>query len=286
MSDHFPILGIALGGGGARGLAHIGVLKVLQQAGVFPRLVAGTSMGGIVGAMYARGLSAEQMEAAVKRAISGRTDMIRAVDLRLTQTGFVRGARIYDYIATIIGPETGFSDLLRPLAVVATDMNTGREVVLESGRVADAIRATISVPGVFLPVELGTMRLVDGGMLNNLPVDVVRRMGAEVVVAVDVLPSFRANTPGLPPVVTPLQPRRSLRAYRELWNAVTIMISAASEARLQQWPANVVIRPDLAPDLDVLFSFDRSREAIAAGEAAAAAALAEILALVNTPTAS
>jgi NTE family protein len=285
MISHSPVLGIALGGGGARGFAHIGVLKVLQHAGIFPRLVAGTSMGGIVGAMYARGMSAEQMEDAVRQAVRGRRDMIRAVDLRLTQTGFVRGARIYDYIASIIGPETRFSDLRRPLAMVAVDLNTGREVVLDSGRVADAVRATISVPGVFLPVEIGALRLVDGGMLNNLPVDVVRHMGAEVVIAVDVLPYFQANTPGQPPVVLPLQPRRALRVYRELWNAVMIMISASSEAHLQQWPADVVLRPDLAPDLDMLIGFDRSREAIAAGEAAAEAALDQILALVNTPIA-
>jgi len=282
MSEHFPVLGIALGGGGARGFAHIGVFKALQRAGVFPRLVAGTSMGGIVGAMYARGMSAEQMEDAVKQAVRGRRDMIRAVDLRLTQTGFVRGARIYDYIAKVIGPETRFSDLRRPLAMVAVDLNTGREVVLDNGRVADALRATISVPGVFLPVEIGSLRLVDGGMLNNLPVDVVRRMGAEAVIAVDVLPNFQANTPGLPSVVAPLQPRRALRVYRELWNAVMIMISASTEAHMQQWPADVVLRPDLAPDLDMLIGFDRSREAIAAGEAAAEAALDRILALVNT----
>jgi NTE family protein len=282
MISHSPVLGIALGGGGARGFAHIGVFKVLQRAGIFPRLVAGTSMGGIVGAMYARGLSAEQMEAAVKQAVRRRRDMIRAVDLRPTQTGFVRGARIYDYIAGVIGPETRFSDLRRPLAMVAVDLNTGREVVLDSGRVADAVRATISVPGVFLPVEIGNLRLVDGGMLNNLPVDVVRHMGAEVVIAVDVLPNFQANTPGLPSVVVPLQPRRALRVYRELWNAVMIMISASTEAHLQQWPADVVIRPDLAPDLDMLIGFDRSQEAIAAGEAAAEASLEQILALVGT----
>jgi NTE family protein len=131
-------------------------------------------------------------------------------------------------------------------------------------------------------VEIGNLRLVDGGMLNNLPVDVVRRMGAEAVIAVDVLPNFHANTPGLPSVVPPLQPRRALRVYRELWNAVMIMISASSEAHLQQWPADVVIRPDLAPDLDMLIGFDRSQEAIAAGEAAAEAALDQILALVRT----
>lgn len=281
MSKRIPVLGIALGGGGARGLAHIGVLKVLEHAGIFPRLVAGTSMGGIVGAMYASGMSAEQMETAVKQAVRSRTDMLRAVDLRLTQTGFVRGARIYDYIARIIGPETTFARLRRPLAMVATDMITGREVVLDSGRVADAVRATISVPGVFLPVDLGAMRLVDGGMLNNLPVNVVRQMGAETVLAVDVLPNFQANIPGQPPVVVPLQPRRTLRAYRELWHAVTIMISASTEAHLQQWPADMVLRPDLPPDLDMLFSFDRSSEAIAAGEAAAEAALDQIRTLVE-----
>ncbi|MBE2233620.1 MAG: patatin-like phospholipase family protein [Anaerolinea sp.] len=282
MTEHFPILGIALGGGGARGLAHIGVLKVLQQAGIFPRLVAGTSMGGIVGAMYARGMSAEQMEAAVQRAIRSRTDILRAIDLKITQTGFVRGARIYDFIADMIGPEVTFAQLHRPLAVVATDMNTGREVVLDRGRVADAVRATISVPGVFLPVELGAMRLVDGGMLNNLPVDVVRRMGAQIVIAVDVLPNFQANTPGQPPVVAPLRSRRVLRSYNELWNAVNIMISASTQAHLQQWPADVVLQPALPPDLDILFGFDRSKEAIAAGEAAAEAALERIQALIVT----
>lgn len=282
MTEHFPILGIALGGGGARGLAHIGVLKVLQQAGIFPRLVAGTSMGGIVGAMYARGMSAEQMEAAVQRAIRSRTDILRAIDLKITQTGFVRGARIYDFIADMIGPEVTFAQLHRPLAVVATDMNTGREVVLDRGRVADAVRATISVPGVFLPVELGAMRLVDGGMLNNLPVNVVRRMGAQIVIAVDVLPNFQANTPGQPPVVAPLRSRRVLRSYNELWNAVNIMISASTQAHLQQWPADVVLQPALSPDLDILFGFDRSKEAIAAGEAAAEAALERIQALIVT----
>ena len=118
--------------------------------------------------------------------------------------------------------------------------------------------------------------------MENLPVDVVRHMGAEAVIAVDVLPNYQANTPGQPPVVQPLQPRRSLCAYRELWNAVTIMISASTEAHVQQWPPDVLLRPQLAPDMDMLFSFDRSREAIDAGEAAAEAALDQILALVNT----
>lgn len=282
MSNRIPILGIALGGGGARGFAHIGVLKVLEHAGIFPRLVAGTSMGGLVGAMYASGMSAEAMEAAVMQVTGSRADMRRAVDITLTQSGFVRGERIYDFIAQVIGPETTFAGLRRSLAMVATDMISGREVVLDSGRVADAVRATISVPGVFVPVDLGSMRLVDGGMLNNLPVDVVRQMGAEVVLAVDVLPNFQANVPGQPPVVDPLQPRYTLRAYRDLWHVVTVMISAATEAHLQQWPADVLLRPDLPPDMDMLLSFDRSSEAIAAGEAAAEAALDQIRTLVET----
>lgn len=283
MNKRIPTLGIALGGGGARGFAHIGVLKVLQQAGIFPQLVAGTSMGGIVGAMYANGMSAEQMEATVKQVTGSTTDIMRAVDLNLNlaQTGLVRGARIYDFIAEILGPETTFAQLRRPLAMVATDIVTGREVVLDSGRVVDAVRATISVPSVFTPVELGSMRLVDGGMLNNLPVDVVHHMGADLVIAVDVLPNFQANTPGQPPVVAPLQPRRTPRTYRELWHIVTIMISASTEAHLQRWPADVLLRPDLPADMDMLLSFDRSSEAIAAGAAAAEAALDQIQRVVN-----
>jgi NTE family protein len=276
MREGLPLIGIALGGGGARGLAHIGVLKVLEREGIFPRLVAGTSMGGVVGAMYSAGLTTQQMEAAAVRVITRPVDMLKAVDIKLTQTGFVRGARIYDFLASVIGPEKKFTDLRRPLALVAVDLNTGKEVILNSGRVVDAVRATISVPGVFLPVEIGRLRLVDGGTLNNLPVDVVRKMGAEVVIAVDVLPSFQANVPGEPPVVTPVQPRRALRAYRDLWHIVMIMMSAATETRLQQWPPDILLRPELAHDIDVLIGFDRQREAIAAGEAAAEAALDQI----------
>ena len=287
MTELAPVLGIALGGGGARGFAHIGVLKALERQGIFPRLVAGTSMGGVVGAMYAAGLSGDQMEAEAIKATSRVGDMIRTVDVTLSQTGLVRGARIYDYIAGVIGLDTKFSDLRRPLSVVSVDVNTGREVVLNSGRVADAVRATISVPGVFQPVEMGKLRLVDGGMLNNLPVDVVRRMGADVVIAVDVLPSFVQNTPGQPPVVEPLQPKRALRVYRDLWHVVMIMISAATEVRLQQCPPDVLLRPPLAPDIDVLIGFNRQREAIAAGEAAAEAAMDQILAVVGrAPTSS
>ena len=287
MSDFVPVVGIALGGGGARGLAHIGVLKVLEREGIFPRLVAGTSMGGVIGAMYAAGLSSEQMEAEAVKATSGRADMIRVVDVNLSQTGIVRGARIYDYIAEIIGLETKFSDLRRPLSMVAVDLNTGREVVLNSGRVADAVRATISVPGVFKPVEIGPLHLVDGGMLNNVPVDVARKMGADVVIAVDVLPSFTQNVPGEPPVVAPLRPKRVLRAYRDLWHVVMIMTSAATEARLQQWPPDVLLRPPVASDIDVLLGFNRLQDAMAAGVAAAEAALDQILAAVGrTPRAS
>lgn len=286
MSGLAPVVGIALGGGGARGFAHIGVLKVLEREGIFPRLVAGTSMGGVIGAMYAAGLSAAQMEAEAIKATRRRADMIRIIDVNLSQTGLVRGARIYDYIADVIGLETKFSDLRRPLSMVAVDLNTGREVVLNSGRVADAVRATISVPGVFKPVEIGSLRLVDGGMLNNLPVDVVRTMGADVVIAVDVLPSFTQNVPGEPPVVVPLQPRRVLRAYRDLWHVVMIMTSAATEAHLQLSPPDVLLRPRLALDIDVLMGFNRHRDAIAAGEAAAEAALDQIMAAVGRVPAS
>ena len=120
------------------------------------------------------------------------------LDISLSQSGLLKGSRIYDLMANTLGPTRTFADLHLPFAAVAVDVNTGREVILRDGLLVDAIRATISVPGVFVPVTLGPYRLVDGGVLNNVPVDVARQLGADVVIAVDVLPSFGENEPGLP----------------------------------------------------------------------------------------
>ncbi len=273
-------LGLVLGGGGARGLAHFGVLRVLQRENIPIHCVAGTSMGGLVGALFAAGVPAERVEEEVLR-LSRVTEQIRLVDVDLSAAGLsIRGRRIYNFMADLLGEELTFADLLRPLAMVAVDIHTGREAILQGGLVIDAVRATISVPGVFMPVDLGDYRLVDGGVLDNVPVDVARGMGATHTIAVDVLPSFSVNVPGRDPVETGLQLAFAPRQLSEVYHVLMIMIAAQTENRLRQYPPDLLIRPVLSPSITLLSGFNRAAEMIAAGEAATEAALPAIRALL------
>ena len=275
-----PRIGLALGGGGARGLAHIGILKVLLREHIPIDVISGTSMGGIVGAMHAVGLTTEQMEVeALKR--GEISQIFKLIDLRFIGSGLLGGKRIKKLLVEMLGADTTFADLRLPFAVVAVDYTSGREVVLKEGKVADAVRATMSVPGVFEPVELDNYKLLDGGVLDNVPVGVARDLGAEKVIAVDVLPNFRLNQPGQEPIVPPLKPKGMPKAYRQLWNVELVMIAALTEFRLKEARPDVIIRPDLPADLDLLLSFDRPQEAIECGERAAEAALPQVRALLK-----
>ena len=272
-------IGLALGGGGARGLAHIGILKVLQREQIPIDVISGTSMGGIVGALYAVGKSIEDMEAeALKRGDIGH--IYKLIDLRLIGRGLLGGKRIRKLLADMLGADTTFADLRVPFAVVSVDYVSGREVVLKEGNVVDAVRATMSVPGVFEPVELNGCDLLDGGVLDNVPVDAARNLGAGKIIAVDVLPNFRLNEPGQEPLVPPLKAKGMPKAYRQLWHVELVMIAALTEFRLQAARPDVTIRPDLPVDMDVLMSFDRPQEAIECGVQAAEAALPHIRALL------
>jgi NTE family protein len=175
-------VGLALSGGSVRGAAHLGVLEVLEREGIRPDYVAGVSAGSAVGAVYCAGLDLEE----IKRI---------AMDLhwrklgRVTRPhlGFFDGKRLEEYLEEIIGP-LRFKDLEIPFAAVAVDIVRGELVVLKEGPVALAVRASCALPGVFTPVERGEQILVDGGVLNNLPVSIVREMGADYIIAVDLLP--------------------------------------------------------------------------------------------------
>jgi NTE family protein len=273
-------IGLALGGGGARGLAHIGLLRVLEREAIPISFIAGTSMGGLVGALYAAGLSLAEVESEVKR-YSQISEQLKLIDVSISGAGLsIRGRRIYNFLADLIGESLTFADLKLPLAMVAVDILTGRDVVLQGGSVIDAVRATISVPGVFMPMDLGPYRLVDGGVLNNVPVDVARTLGDGSVVAVDVLPSFAENMPGRPALESGLQLSLGPAYLRETYNVLMIMIAAITDERLLHAPPDLLIRPVLPPDVTLLVGFSRADEIIDAGEAAAEAALPEIRALL------
>jgi len=280
-----PRVGLALSGGGARGLAHIGVLKVLEQEGVPIDFLAGTSMGGIIAASYAAGLGVDYMAEEARR--MGRLrNMIRLMDRSLpARLGLFEGQKVQQYLASHLGDIT-FDDLRIPLALVAVDLESGEEVVLRSGSVVEALRATISLPGVFAPFRLDGRLLVDGGVLNNLPADVVRRMGAEVVIAVDV----SLNLGELPPLVEVEEQHLPLTQIpliiETLRRTVAIMETHICTQKLAEARPEVLIRPQLGDDISLLGGFARVPECVAAGEEAAKAALPQIRRWLETYSAS
>mgnify|MGYP001428611711 CR=1 FL=1 len=179
-------VGLALGGGVARGLAHIGVLSVLEEAGVPIDCVAGTSMGAIIGASYCAGLTIAELKALAARA--GWWDVSRPM---LSATGLVTFNRMERWLEDTIG-EYDVRDLAIPFAAVASDLVSGERVVLWRGRLCTAIRASCSVPGFASPIELDGRMLVDGGITDNVPADVARMLGADYVIGVDIfMPALR-----------------------------------------------------------------------------------------------
>lgn len=176
-----PKLGLALGSGGARGWCHIGVLKGLQNIGVVPDVVAGTSMGALVGAAWAGG-RLEALEAWVRNLTVAR--FVRLMDVSLRSGGLVEARQIETMLHEIGLPDR-IENLARPFTAVATDMGTGREIWLTEGPSYRAVRASAGIPGVMSPIEIDGRFLLDGGLTNPVPVSAARAMGAEVIIAVN-----------------------------------------------------------------------------------------------------
>jgi NTE family protein len=272
-----PRLGIALGSGSARGWAHIGVLRALREAGIEPDVVCGTSIGAFVGAAYAS-RDLDKLEAWADGL--SRRDVLRFFDVSLTG-GLIKGTKLLDFASTTFLNET-FADLDRPFACVATDLATGREVWLREGSVADAVRASIALPGLFSPQLLDGRFLVDGGLVNPVPVSLCRALDAEVVVAVDLgmdmLTTLQRRN-GKPVVAggswrnavgrwfgggedKPIRPSMA----DVVTNSIAIMQGRISRSRLAGEPADVLIAPRLG-QLNLL-DYHRAGEAIAAGRKA------------------
>jgi predicted acylesterase/phospholipase RssA len=178
-------IGYALGGGAARGLSHIGVLKVLDEHGIFPDIIAGTSIGAMVGALYAGGYKPSDIEQIVLGL--DWKNLVRLVDMTLPLSGLLKGKRVVSLLRSVLGDLT-FPQLRCAFACVATDIINGEQVVLRDGSLIDAVRASISIPGIFTPVEIKGRYLVDGSLINTVPVSVCRDMGAGYVIGVNVVP--------------------------------------------------------------------------------------------------
>jgi len=271
-------IGYALGGGGARGLSHIGVLKVLEAEGIRPDVIAGTSIGALVGALYASGLTPDDLE---RLALSlNRRQLTMFLDLTFPFSGLIQGKRVTSAVESLVGKMV-FADLKVPLACVATDLNTGKAVVIRKGSVAEAVRASIAIPGIMTPALFGNRWLVDGGIVSEVPAGVCRRMGADYVIGVNVIPdparvvqrleSLRESTLPLAAAeqkrnVKRLKPPRVIDIMVQ-----TLLISCYRVAMQNLKGTDLAISPDLASI--GFWDFHKASEAIAHGEAAAWAAL-------------
>lgn len=178
--DSRPKIGLALGSGGARGFAHLGAIKVLKEEGIPIDCIAGSSMGAMVGCFYGAGLDIERL---YKLATAFKRKYY--LDFTVPKMGFIAGKRVKELIR-IFTHGKNLEQLEIPVRVVATDLMTGEKIVFEKGPIADAVRASISIPGIFVPEKLNDRLLVDGGVVDRIPVSVVREMGADIIIAIDV----------------------------------------------------------------------------------------------------
>jgi NTE family protein len=254
-----PAIGVALGGGFARGIAHIGILKVLEEENIPIRVVAGTSVGALIGACYCSGLTLDEMHD-----LAHNTRFTTFARWTLSRCGFASNDRMISFLTRTLKCKT-FEELRIPLGVTATDFNSGEGVVFHSGSVIDPVRASCAYPGMFLPVEIRGRYLVDGMLSHPVPSRPVREMGADRVIAVHLKGTW-SNT-GAP---------------RHLFDVIGQSFAIAQDAMSSLWrsAADIVIEPDVAGyGYD---DFKRADDLIRVGEAAMRAAIPEIRKWIET----
>jgi NTE family protein len=255
-----PAIGLALGGGFARGIAHIGVLKVLEEEEIPIRIVAGTSVGALIGAAYCSGLSIEELEG-VARSVRFTTFARWTV----SRYGFASNDRMVSFLNRILKVKT-FEELRIPLGVTATDFNSGEGVVFHSGSIVEPVRASCAYPGMFLPVNIRGRWLVDGMLSHPVPSSPLREMGAHRVLAVHLKGQWTKN--GAP---------------RHLFDVIGQSFAIAQDMMRHLWlgAADLVVEPDVAG-----FGYDdfkRSGELIRSGEIAMRQAMPEVRKWLETP---
>ena len=251
-----PRIGLALGGGAAKGFAHIGVIKMLEANGFEPVVVSGTSAGSVVGALSASGMDPFRLQS---QAVA--LDQAEIRDISLFSGGLIKGQKLQDYVNTSVGGKP-LERMRKPLAVVATQLETGKRTVFTRGNTGQAVRASSSIPGVFEPVTIGKFTYVDGGVVSPVPVDAARQLGADLVIAVDISTKANGAKPdGLLGIVN---------------QSIAIMGQRLGEQELAR--ADLIIRPrvgDIGPA-----EFEQRQRAILEGEKAALAALPQLRAKV------
>jgi len=252
-----PTVALVLGGGGAKGFAHIGVIKVLESHGIRPKLVVGTSAGSFVGGLYASGLTPFALQ---QLALNLEESDVR--DLTLSRQGFLIGQKLQDYVNTQVNQQPIQNFPIR-FAAVATEADTGRKVVFTRGNAGQAIRASCSIPNVFVPATIAGKSYVDGGLVSPIPIETARDLGADVVIAVDISARPTAG--------------QTRSAWALLDQTINIMGQQAINRELPL--ADVVIKPMVlgVGTLDL----ESKHKSLLEGERAAQAKLPAIVAAIN-----
>jgi NTE family protein len=257
-------VGLALGGGAARGLAHIGVLEVLEKEDIPIDIIAGTSAGAAVGALYAQGKDISVIKS-LALDLTHRKRLASLADLTLPRTGLIQGKKIKDQLELVIGGNVEFSDLKVPLACVATDIVTGEEVIIDKGSVVEGVRASISIPALFTVVKREGRYLVDGGLVNPVPVSVLKQMGADFTIAVNVIPDVRTRAQHLEETKEPHIINIIMQSF---------YIASYSLVRSSLEGADIIIEPQLA---DIAYGdFRRAGECILQGAVATQESILEV----------
>jgi NTE family protein len=257
-----PRIGLALGGGAAKGFAHIGVIKMLEASGIHADAVSGTSAGSVVGALYASGMDAFQLQ---ETAFSLDEGKIR--DVRFFSGGMVQGQKLQDYVNELVH-QAPIEKLRIPFAAVATELENGQRAVFIRGNTGQAVRASSSIPGVFEPVDIAGRHFVDGGVVSPVPVDAARQLGADIVIAVDISARPDGSNPD--------------SMVGIVGQSITIMGRKLAEQELAR--ADIVIRPKVGQIGPT--DFDQKNVAILEGERAALAAIPAIKAKIAEKTAA
>ncbi len=251
-----PRIALALGGGAARGFAHIGVIRTLEQEKIPIDMIVGTSVGSLIGAIYASDMNSFDLE---WTAFALEKDDVfdYAILSVITSMGPVKGDKLEEFVRSKV-PAANIENLKLPFAAVATDLNRGTRVVLDRGPVAKAVRASSAIPGVFNPVELQGRLLVDGGLVDNIPIDVAREKGADIVIAVDISENV---------------------ANFNITNVVDVMVQAVAiimneNTKLKKKDADVLIAPSVGTV--AMLDFTQKKRCMQAGIEAAQRAVPEI----------
>ncbi|MCL6444845.1 MAG: patatin-like phospholipase family protein [Alicyclobacillus sp.] len=250
-------VGLTLGGGAVRGLAHIGVLKVFKEWNVFIDFISGTSIGGVIGGLVAAGIDIDEIEDFVLS-----YPWYRLLDIRMRKCGVLSGNKLYNILVEFLDQhglrDADIAELPTPFRTVATDLRKGKPYVWERGNLGLALRSTVSIPGLFAPVKYRDMVLVDGAMTNNLPADILKMMGVDFIIAVDVERQHEER-----------EPKNTLEV---LYRSYSIMTTVSSRKNLRY--ADFILQPSVGHILALDFS--KMRECIHAGECIARESLTRL----------